>query len=134
MRPKEERRRFKRLAFSARDEIFGEVGFPDPSVESKVLKIADIGAGGLRFIRLRTASCRLKSGDTIILQQIIGHKKLEFLAEVLLEVKWILDDSAFEHVMIGCEFSNIPPSHRQQIADFVQKETSKILPLQTQKG
>ena len=127
MGPNMEKRRYRRLTFSAKDNVYGEVGFPDPSDESKQLKIADIGGGGLRFIERRTEKCWLKSGDSIILQKITGHKRLKFLVDVLLEVKWILDEEPFEHVIIGCEYGNMIPSQRRQIDRFVQEELAQKL-------
>lgn len=133
MGPTVERRRFRRLAFSAKDEIYGEVGFADPSVKSKILKIADIGAGGLRFVELRTESRWLNTGDAITLRKITGHKRLAFLADVLLEVKWILDEEQFEHVIIGCEYMNMAPLQRRQIDRFVQEELAQTLLPNTKK-
>ena len=127
MEPTVERRRYRRLAFSAREKVYGEVGFPDPADEPKVLKIADIGAGGLRFIELRTENCWLKTGDSLILRKITGHKKLGFLADVLLEVRWILDEEQFEHVIIGCEYVNMAPLQSRQIDRFVQEELAQKL-------
>ena len=119
-----DRRRFKRIAFAASDEIAGRVLLPNDA--QAILKIADIGAGGLRFIPLRNEAVGIKPGTQIFLTRIQGYSRLKFLSRLKLIVRWIIDESQFAHVMIGCEFVNISEKQRQQIELFVAAEARNL--------
>jgi c-di-GMP-binding flagellar brake protein YcgR len=116
-----DRRRYKRVAFTASDEISGLVQFPN---EAKVrFKIADIGSGGLRFIPLREEAIGIQPGTQLFLIRIQGYKRLKFLSLVKLIVRWIIDEAQFAHVMVGCEFMEFSEKQRQQIDRFIDAET-----------
>ena len=119
-----DRRRFKRIAFAASDEIAGRVLLPNDT--EALFKIADIGAGGLRFIPMRNAAIGIKPGTQIFLTRIQGYTRLKFLSRLKLNVKWIIDESEFAHVMIGCEFINISEKQRHQIDLFVAAEARNL--------
>ena len=119
-----DRRRFKRIAFSASDEIAGRVLLPNDA--EALFKIADIGAGGLRFIPLRNEAVGIKPGTHIFLNRIQGYTRLRFLSRLKLIVRWIIDESQFAHVMIGCEFVNISDKQRHQIDLFVAAEARNL--------
>ena len=115
-----DRRRFKRVVFSAVDEVEGLVQLPKNAEVG--LKIADIGAGGLRFIPQRADALDIRTGITLNLLRIRGQNQLTFLAGAKLVVKWIIDEPQFAHVMIGCEFMAFPENIRRQIEHFVASE------------
>jgi c-di-GMP-binding flagellar brake protein YcgR len=117
----DDKRRFKRIMFSAADEIVGLVQLPNDA--EVALKIADIGAGGLRFIPQRHESAGIRTGTTLLLLRIQGQNQLAFLSGLKLVVKWKIDESQFAHVMIGCEFVACAANIRRQIDHFVAVET-----------
>ena len=117
-----EKRKFKRIVFSAKDEVMGVFTFPGPADDQFTYKIADIGAGGLRFILPRDDDLKVSIGDTFFLREIKGKSQLEFVDGIELEVKWTMDHEIFEHIMIGCEFVNIAEDVRKQIDQFVESE------------
>ena len=119
-----DRRRFKRIAFTVSDEIAGWVLLPNDT--EVLLKIADIGAGGLRFIPQRNEAEGIKPGAQLILTRIQGYTRLKFLSRLKLIVRWIIDESQFAHVMIGCEFVNISEKQRHQIDLFVAAEARNL--------
>ena len=117
-----DRRKFKRIVFSANDEVmaaFTFSGLPDKLVH---YKIADIGVGGLRFMLPRDDDLNVSIGDTFFLHEFKGKNKLEFTADVKLEVKWTMDHEIFQHVMIGCEFIHMTETVQKQIDQFVESE------------
>jgi c-di-GMP-binding flagellar brake protein YcgR len=118
----DERRQFKRFMFSATDDVFGLVQLPYDS--EVAYKIADISAGGLRFIPQRDESVGIRSGTTLFLQRIQGQTQLTFLSGVKLTVRWVLDESQFAHVMIGCEFVDFPEHIRRRIEHFIDAQTA----------
>ena len=118
----DDRRRFKRVIFSAADEVEGLVQLPN-SIEV-ALKIADIGAGGLRFIPQRADVPGIRSGITLHLLRIRGQNQMTFLTGVKMVVKWIIDEPQFAHVMVGCEFEADSEDIRRQIDSFAASETA----------
>ncbi len=117
-----ERRKFKRIVFSATDEVMGMFTFPKVADDLISYKIADISAGGLRFILPRENDLKISTGDKFFLREIRGRTKLDFVADIELEVKWVMDHEMFEHIMIGCEFLNISEAVQTQIDQFVELE------------
>jgi len=120
-----ERRKFQRIVFSAKDEVMGAFkfsGLPDKLVS---YKIADISAGGLRFILPRDDDLQISAHDTLFLREIKGKSQLEFVAGIELEVKWVMDHEMFEHLMIGSEFVTIAEDVRKQIDQFVESELAR---------
>ena len=119
-----ERRKFKRIVFSARDEVFGVFklsGSPDQRVS---YKIADISAGGLRFILPRGDDPTINIGDTISLCEITGKTKLELDGDIEMEVKWTMDHEMFQHIMVGCEFIHMTEVLKEQLEQFAESESS----------
>ncbi|UCH21013.1 MAG: PilZ domain-containing protein [Deltaproteobacteria bacterium] len=117
-----EKRKFKRIVFSAKDKVMGVFTFPKVSDDLISYKIADISAGGLRFIVFRKDDLQISTGDKFFLQEIKGKTKLDVVADIELEVKWVMDHEMFEHIMIGCEFLNISEAVQTQIDQFVEFE------------
>ncbi len=120
-----ERRKFKRIVFSARDEVMGVFTFPGPADDQFTYKIADIGAGGLRFILPRDDALQITINDTLFLREIKGKSQLEFVAGIELEVKWTMDHEIFQHIMIGCEFIHITEAFQKQIEQFAESELAQ---------
>jgi c-di-GMP-binding flagellar brake protein YcgR len=119
----ENRRRFKRILFSAEEDVTGIVSLSESDDETLAFKIADLSAGGLRFLIQKIDSSDVQTGDTLILKKIDGKSQLDFVSDMQLDVRWIMDDPRLEHAMIGCEFSGISDSDRARIEQFVESET-----------
>jgi c-di-GMP-binding flagellar brake protein YcgR len=120
-----EKRKFKRIVFSAKDEVMGMFKVPGIADDWVSYKIADISAGGLRFILPRGDDLKVSIGDTFFLHEIKGKSQLEFVADIELQVKWVMDHELFEHLMIGCEFVTIAEDVRKQIDQFVESELAQ---------
>ena len=120
-----ERRQYNRVVFSAGDNVLGEFDLPGIFDEVISVKILDLSAGGLRFVLPRDASGDIDVGYNLFLQKIIGMSRLEFVSRMELEVRWILDNPAFENVMIGCEFLSVSETVRKQIDQFVETEATQ---------
>lgn len=119
-----ERRKFKRIVFSARDEVMGAFTIPGRS-DLVPYKIADISVGGLRFILPRDDDLKVSIGDTFFLHQIKGRTQLEFAADIELEVKWAMDHEIFQHIMIGCEFVHMNQAVQKQMEQFAESELTR---------
>ena len=109
--------------FSAKDDITGMVTFPEKGASPFTFKIADIGAGGLRFILPRDDAPETVSvNDKMMLGEIKGRPQLEGVADIELEVRWIMEPEMFAHMVIGCQFANISEEIQKQIDSFVESE------------
>lgn len=118
-----ERRKFKRIIFSASEEVTGVVTWPDQGEKQFTYRISDIGAGGMRFILTRDkAPPIIDFGDTLYLQEIKGKSQLAVVTGVELAVRWVIEHEMFEHMVIGCEFVNIAEDVKKQIDQFVESE------------
>jgi c-di-GMP-binding flagellar brake protein YcgR len=120
-----EKRKFKRIVFSAKDEVMGVFAFPGFVDDLGSYKIADISAGGLRFILPRDDAFQIAANDALLLREIKGKFQLEFVAGIEIKVKWVMDHEMLEHLMIGCEFVDISPTVQTQLAEFVESELAR---------
>jgi c-di-GMP-binding flagellar brake protein YcgR len=117
-----ERRNHQRIVFSARDEVIGDVNVPTAVQSQLALKIADISAGGVRFLMPRTDAGDIRSGEIFLLQRIRGNAALAFVQSVAAEVRWVLDHPSFDHLLIGCAFVSPTEAFQRQIEQFVVTE------------
>ena len=118
-----EKRKHKRIVFSAKEEVTGVVTWPEHGDTPFTYRISDIGAGGVRFILSKeSAPDVIGFNDKLSLQQISGNSALEFVSGVVLEVRWVIQHDMFEHMVIGCEFVDIPNDVQAKIDAFVASE------------
>ncbi len=121
-----EKRKFKRIVFSAKDDVMGVVTFPEKPDDPIFYKISDIGAGGLRFILPKSNAPEIISfNDTLFLREIKGKSPLEMVAGVQLEVRWVMHHEMFDHMVIGCEFVDLAEDVSRQIDEFVEAELAR---------
>jgi c-di-GMP-binding flagellar brake protein YcgR len=85
--------------------------------------ILNLSAGGLQFVLKRDDNKEIRVGERLLLKKIKGDKKLTFLINMDLEIKWILDIQYLEHMGVGCAFHNISGGVREKIGQFVDSET-----------
>jgi len=119
------RRKFNRMLFSAQDDVFGIVSLQASDAQTYIFKIADIGAGGLRFIVQRTNLPAIGRGDRLHLRAVGGLTQLDFVGRLELEIRWLLDEPAFAHVVVGCQFTDISETLQRQIDEFVRLESRR---------
>ena len=120
-----ERRKFKRVMFTPDRMIEGAVVFESVDREFS-FKIADISQGGLRFMMKRNDVSNIGKGDQLFLRRIQGQLELNFEEPLELEIRWIMDEAAFQFVMIGCEFKKLHPAASDQIERLVNTELERL--------
>lgn len=114
-----ERRKFSRVLFSIEDGVVGVFTLSGNKKESIAAFIFDLSTGGLHFILSRDENKGFSNGDHLTLSKIRGKTSLQFIADIEIEIKWILDHQYVEHIGLGCEFKNLPEAVRDQIGQFV---------------
>ena len=116
----EEKRKYRRLTLGIDDGYFGN--FKLGNDESMVAPIVNISAGGLNLAAPAQAGNRLKEGDRLILAGIAGGANFAFLNDIPSEVRWVKQLDTPGYISVGCEFTGIPESVRQQLIKFVDSE------------
>lgn len=115
-----ERRKFERAVFTLEDSVIGVLSVPgihDRSIQTNILNVSE---GGIQFTLEAQNKHKIRAGDRIVVLQIKAPATLKFLVNIDAEVKWVLHPDMFELAGAGCQFINISPSSREQIAAFVE--------------
>jgi hypothetical protein len=121
-----ERRQHKRVLFTPDRMIEGALALGDSPEETRLLKIADLSLGGLRFILPRRDAGTVAKNSIVHLHEIKGELKVVFEKPVELNVRWVMDEAAFQFVMIGCAFVALSASDADQLENVVNAELAKI--------
>lgn len=118
-----EKRQFKRIIFSSDDGVIGIFRHQEKEDQLIASNIVNISEGGIQFIIKKGRRDDLKEGDLLTLTRIKGKSDLEFPCETGIEIRWILDLNYFDHVGVGCQFVAIPSIIKEQIKQFVERES-----------
>jgi len=116
-----EKRRFSRVFFSIKDEVLGLFTHSDSEKEMITANIVNLSEGGLHFVLGRNKNKKFIGGDRLVFSEIKAKKTLEFVADIEVEIKWVLDDQYLKHVGFGCEFVNIPDAKRKEIVQLMNR-------------
>ena len=115
----EEKRRFNRVPFSYNDNIIGS--FVRPGKSQKInAHILNLSIQGLYFTLEKGENSDLKENDNLVLLGINGPRSEDFIVNIELQVKRILDHPDLEHFGFGCSFISFPESSRDQIRRFLE--------------
>ena len=122
-----EKRKFKRIVFSVKEEVLGVVAWPEDPRGLRTYQVSDISAGGIRFILSKgDAPQIIDHNDSLYLREIKGKPQLDFVAALQLQVRWVIEHEMFEHIVLGCEFVDITEDVQNQIDLFVESELERI--------
>ncbi len=114
-----EKRRFTRIFFSDRDRASGVISPLEEQEQTFSSSILNISEGGLQFNQKRTEYKGLQPGDQLLLRRIIGLSELIGLADIPMEIKWVMDNEYLDHVVIGSAFSELTEKQRQSLQSFI---------------
>ena len=121
-----ERRRFKRVLFAPDRMIKGVFTIDTDLTRTHSFRIADLGMGGLRFIVNRKDAGLIKSEPPVFLLRIEGELNVAFVRPVHLDIRWIMDQPAFQFLMVGCAFDALEKSAADSLERIVNAELSKF--------
>ncbi|MDM8524731.1 PilZ domain-containing protein [Desulfococcaceae bacterium HSG8] len=114
-----ERRRYRRIFFSMEDgptALFTHVRFSEEAVTATIM---DMSIGGLGMTLKKDGNTFINIGDLLRLNEIRGLKNSQFLNNVEMEIRWIQNYDALQHVLFGCEFTDISTETEEQIQEFI---------------
>ncbi|MFH0998206.1 MAG: PilZ domain-containing protein [Pseudomonadota bacterium] len=115
-----ERRCYKRVFYTAEDQMTGLFVFPGNNQKILEAHILNVSVGGLHFTIKRNGMIPLKMGDRLKLIKLMGNSPLRIASDIEIEIKWVLDYRLMKHVGFGCEFRNLPDMISAQISDFIE--------------
>jgi len=92
---------------------------PAGGEKSYDVRLLNISEGGIGFHCKRSAGIRIKVNDPLQLIAIVGHPHLADVADLSMEVRWVMDEECLDHVAVGCEFIDLDDHNRELLQDFV---------------
>jgi len=111
----EERRKYRRVFFKKEDGIVASFTFPEIQGDPLEADVMNLSEDGVCLTYIKNPAIKIKKDDILILSQLKGlTPELEF-DELRIEVRWIMDDTFFEHEQIGCKILNASDSLKEQI-------------------
>jgi c-di-GMP-binding flagellar brake protein YcgR len=116
----EDKRKFPRLLLKIEEGFFGS--FKLSNKDTLVAPIMNLSAGGLNMAVAISAKEKIKEGDQLLLQNILGGTSLSFLSDIKTEIRWIKGLEQPGYIFVGCEFENLPDNVRAQLVKFVDTE------------
>ena len=118
-------RKFTRHSFSLPEKINA---FCQYSLDDKLIPfhVANISKGGIRLIANKNIIKTITIRDILILNHISGNRHLEFMKNIKLKVRWVLNSKNIENIGIGCGYIVISDSVREQINDFIEAHSNKL--------
>jgi c-di-GMP-binding flagellar brake protein YcgR len=116
----DEQRVYKRVEFGIEDGFIGVLTFRTD--EKLTAMIVNLSGGGLRLAVTKDDTQRITIGDILFLERIIGAANLEFLSNIIAEIRWIKDIGLDGYFAAGCEFQKMHDQTRGQLIRFVETE------------
>ena len=113
------KRSYTRIFFGGRNTISGIISAVENLEISFSSPILNLSEGGLQFNQKRTEYRGLQRGDKLILRRIIGLHGLVSLAEIPMQIMWVMDNEYLEHVVMGVAFTELTDSQRRTLQSFV---------------
>lgn len=113
------KREAKRILFSREDNIKAWALLPKKPKKPVSVFILNISEFGINLLIESQRIKNLKTGDKVILKSIQTPQPLDSIDTAEVEVRFILSDKTLEYMTIGCEFTDITDSDRNNIKKFV---------------
>jgi c-di-GMP-binding flagellar brake protein YcgR len=115
----DEKRKYNRVPFSYNDNIIGT--FYRPNNKHKInAHILNLSAQGLYFTLEKTEISDIEEHEKLILIEINVPRNDDFILNIEIEIRRILDHPELEHIGFGCRFITFPESSRDQIRRFLE--------------
>ena len=83
------------------------------------VRLLNISEGGIGLQCKRSVGDWIKVNVPLQLLAIVGHPHLANIADLSMEVRWVMDEEYLDHMVVGCKFINLDDHDRRQLRDFV---------------
>jgi c-di-GMP-binding flagellar brake protein YcgR len=117
--PFTEKRRYTRIFFSEQDNISCIISTPEEQEKFFPATVLNISEGGMQFNQKRQEYRGLQPQDTLVLRRLIGIHQLVSLADIPIQIKWVMDNEYLNHVVMGAAFTKLTDNQRKTIQSFV---------------
>jgi hypothetical protein len=115
----EEKRKFNRIPFAYQDNIVGI--FTHPGRQGKIAAhILNLSMQGLYFTMRKEEGDKLAENDTLVLLEIKGPRRVNYILDIEMTVARILDYADLEYFGYGCKFTQFPDSSMEQMKRFLE--------------
>lgn len=115
----EEKRKFNRIPFSYQDNIVGV--FVHPGKQDKIdAHILNLSMQGMYFTLRKEEWSKLSENDRLVVLEIKGPRNDNYIVNIEMTVKRILDYTDLEFFGYGCKFTSLPDSSLEQMKRFLE--------------
>ncbi len=118
-----ERRRHRRIYFTAEDGVFAVIEMKGTAATTLSTNLLSLSEGGVSFIAQKEI-VSVASGNHVLLVRVFEPESLQFLHEVPMEIRHTITDSDMPHVVCGCEFKQLPDDQLEKIREFVRVKSN----------
>lgn len=115
-----ERRRYTRIFFNDLEKASGVISPIENQKKSFPTYILNLSEGGLQFNQKRPEYKGLQPGDKLLLHRIIGLHELAALADIPMQIKWVMNNEYLDHVVMGAAFTELTNSQRRTLQSFIE--------------
>ncbi len=114
-----EKRRFNRVPFSYHDNIIGI--FTHPGKKGKFnAHLLNLSIQGIYFTLRKEEGSMIHRDDQLVFIEIKIPKGENYILNIDMEVRRILDHPDLDHFGYGCAFTSFPDSSREQLRRFLE--------------
>ena len=114
-----EKRRYTRIFFSDQEKAGGVMSPIEDKDKSFPSYILNLSEGGLQFNQKRLEYSGVQPGDKLLLHRINGLHELIALADIPMQIKWVMDNEYLDHVVMGAAFTELNDSQRRTLQSFI---------------
>jgi len=115
----EEKRKFNRIPFAYQDNVVGI--FTHPGRQDKIhAHILNLSMQGLYFTMRKEEGDKLAQDDKLVLLEIKGPRRINYILDVEMTVARILDYADLKYFGYGCKFTSFPESSVAQMKRFLE--------------
>ena len=115
-----ERRLYPRAYFTISDDVFAVFELPGPDKMSLSTNVLSLSEGGISFIGQKETLQELQLEEELFLSRVFEPENLQFLHQIPMAVRHIIDDIEMEHVICGCQFLSMTELQRVKLKAFIE--------------
>ena len=118
-----ERRRHRRVYFTAEDGVFAVIELKAGAGTTLSTNLLSLSEGGVSFIAQKE-TVSVEAGNKVLLVRVFEPESLQFLHEIPMEIRHTITDMEMPHVVCGCEFDELSDHQLEEIREYVAVETA----------
>lgn len=117
----QERRESKRVFFDLEDNIGVTLSPAMSSIKAIPGILLSLSSGGLSIAAAKNQRKNIKEGDILVVGNLQLPEKIEAIARIEVEVKYIIFYKKSDRITIGCVFNRPSGLVTQQIDEYINK-------------